>query len=323
MSTQGRFCISIDDIRDAADRIDASTIRTPVITAPAIDERTNANLFFKCENQQFVGAFKARGATNAVLSLTDQQAAAGVVTHSSGNHAAALARAARIRGVTAHIVMPHNSARIKLDAVRKFGIEPVLCEPDSDSRQAAADQIAEQTGATFIHPFNNANIIAGQGTAALELLEQVPELDMIVAPVGGGGLLSGTLIAVAGINPEIAVIAAEPEWADDAYRSLQSGRIERPLRYDTVADGLRTPLGNLTYPIIRDLVTEILLADEDAIRSATVCMLRDAKTLAEPSGAVPLAAILTHVSRFRGRRVGVIVSGGNIDSNLLIDLLQE
>ena len=314
--------ITIDDIRAAADLIRPHVIRTPVITAPLIDDMLNAELFFKCENLQHVGAFKTRGACNAVFSLSHEEAAAGVVAHSSGNHAAALARAAKLRGIVAHIVMPHNSAAVKIEAVRSYGVEPTFCEPDAESRQAVADRVIAETGATFIHPFNNAHVMAGQGTAALEMLEQADNLDAIVVPVGGGGLLSGTLVAVTALSPNVPVFAAEPAWADDAYRSFRSGKIEAPQRYDTMADGLRTLLGTLTFPIIRDLTKDVLLASEDSIRTATAAILKQARVVAEPSGAVPLAAIMEHSDLFKEKRVGVIISGGNMDPALLAELVK-
>lgn len=315
------FCTTLDNIRSAAERIQGNIFRTPVINSAAIDKAAGAEIFFKCENLQRIGAFKARGACNAVLSLSPEEAEAGVVTHSSGNHAAALARAAAMRGITAHIVMPGNSAAVKTAAVRSFGVEPTFCEPAAEARQAMADLVIAETGATFIHPYNNAHIIAGQGTAALELIEDYSDLDAVVIPVGGGGLLGGSLIAIKSSLPHIKVFAAEPLWADDACRSLASGRIEQPTRYDTIADGLRTPLGSLTFPIIRELVDDILTVDEESIRQATAAMVRLAKVVVEPSGAVPLAAILQHADRFRGQRIGVIVSGGNVDPQMLVDIL--
>lgn len=316
-----RFCITPHDVRSAAVRIRDSVIRTPVVTAPLIDELLQAEIFFKCENLQHIGAFKARGACNAVLSLTAEEAAAGVVTHSSGNHAAALARAAALRSIQAHIVMPHNSAAVKISAVRRFGVEPTFSEPTAEARQATADRVMADTGATFVHPYNDARIIAGQGTAAVELFEDVADLDAVIIPVGGGGLLSGTLVALKDLKPDIKVFAAEPEWADDAFRSMVSGRIESPTRYDTIADGLRTPLGSLTFPIIHELIDEILTVDEETIRRATAAMLQLGKLLVEPSGAVPLAVLMQHGERFRKQRVGVIVSGGNVDSEVLQEIL--
>lgn len=317
------YAITVDDIRAAAVRIEEHVVRTPVTVSERINEAVGAELFFKCENLQHGGAFKARGACNAVFSLSTAAAAAGVVAHSSGNHAAALARAARRRGIAAHIVMPHNSAAVKIAAVRELGVEPTFCEPDAESRQAVADRVMTETGATFIHPFNDARVMAGQGTAMVELLEQIRDLDAVVVPVGGGGLLSGTLIAARALRPTLKVFAAEPEWADDAFRSLHSGRIEAPIRYDSIADGLRTPLGTLTFPIIRDLVEDVLLAGEDAIRTATASLIRNARVLVEPSGAVSLAAITRHASRFQGMRVGVMISGGNLNSDVLVELLHS
>ncbi|MCP4783144.1 MAG: pyridoxal-phosphate dependent enzyme [Fuerstiella sp.] len=315
------FAITLTTIREAATRIHDHVIRTPVIQSQVLDKALCAQVFFKCENLQHVGAFKSRGACNAVFSLADDQAIPGVVAHSSGNHAAALARAARLRGIAAHIVMPHDSASVKIDAVRGYGVEPTFCEPDSDSRQAAADKVIAETGATFIHPFNDARVIAGQGTAVLELLADVANLDAIVVPVGGGGLLSGTLVAAKSLNPDIKVFAAEPEWADDAYRSLKSGTIESPVRHDTIADGLRTCLGTLTFPIVRKLVDDILLVNEQEIAAATLAMMFRAKVVAEPSGAVPLAAVLRNKDRFTGQRIGVVVSGGNLDPSTLQQLI--
>lgn len=317
------YAIDLAAIQQAASRIAQHVIRTPVVSCSLIDQRADSQLFFKCENLQHVGAFKARGACNAVFELTDAEAAAGVVTHSSGNHAAALARAARLRGIEAHIVMPRNSSTVKIDAVRGLGVEPRFCEPDATSRQAMADEVIAETGATFIHPYNNSMVMAGQGTAALELLEQVSNLDAMIAPVGGGGLLSGTLIAAKSLKPEIRIYGAEPAWADDAKRSLQSGQIQQPTRYDTIADGLRTPLGTLTFPIVRDLVEDILLADEQSIKHATKISLCDGKLVVEPSGAVPLAAILGHPELFEGLRVGVIVSGGNAEPATFASILQD
>lgn len=283
------------------------------MTCEALDRLAGARLFFKCENLQKAGAFKSRGACNAVFSLSEKQARRGVLTHSSGNHAAALARTARLRGIPAHIVMPQNSRRVKIDAVRSYGGSLTLCEPTLPSRESTARRVQEETGATFIHPYDDARVIAGQGTAAVELLEQVPDLDVLIAPVGGGGLLSGTLIAAKQMRPGIRVLAAEPKLADDAYRGWKTGRFVAVERSDTVADGLRTSLGKLTFPIIMDLVDEILLASEDAIVDATRQTLERAKTVVEPSAAVPLAALIENDVRLDGQRVGVILSGGNLD----------
>jgi threonine dehydratase len=305
--------VVLDDIRAARRRIQPHVLRTPLAPSASLSADLGCTLYFKCENLQHAGVFKARGACNAVLALDDDSAGRGVVTHSSGNHAAALSRAATIRGIPAHIVMPHNSRPNKLAAVRAYGIEPVLCEPTAESRQATADRVQEQTGATLIHPYNNPLVMAGQGTVGLEILEQLDDVDCVVVPVGGGGLLSGILIAVKSLRPQVEVIAAEPAWADDAARSLKSGRIEMPSRYDTVADGLRTPLGELTFPVIRTLVDDLLLVEEEAILQATRAIAARARLVAEPSGAVPLAAITQHRARFQGRNVVAVISGGNLD----------
>ena len=290
-------------------------MHTPLVQNDPLSRDLDCFLHFKCENLQHIGAFKTRGACNAVFSLSEEAARRGVVTHSSGNHAAALARAATIRGIPAHIVMPHNSLENKLAAVRAFGVAPVLCEPDADSRKRAAEKIEKATGATLIHPYNDSAVIAGQGTVGLEILEQSTEIDTVVVPVGGGGLLSGLLIAVKSLRPEIEVIAAEPEWADDAARSLRSGRIEKPTRYDTIADGLRTPLGDLTFPVMQALLDDILLVDEPTIEQATRLIAAKARLIAEPSGAVSLAAVIQHRARFRNRNTVVVISGGNLDLN--------
>ncbi|MBU0641458.1 MAG: pyridoxal-phosphate dependent enzyme [Planctomycetes bacterium] len=300
-------------VRAAHERIRSHIHRTPVITCAALDRRVDARLFFKCENLQKAGAFKSRGACNAVFSLSDEEARRGVATHSSGNHAAALARAAALRGVPAHIVMPANSRRIKIDAVREYGGQVTLCEPTLAAREETAARVMRETGAVLIHPYDDERIIAGQATATVELLEQVPDLDVIIAPVGGGGLLSGTLIAAKHLRPIARVLAAEPQLADDAYRGWRAGHFVPAERTDTIADGLRTSLGRLTFPIIMDLVDDILLASEEAIVEATRMLLQRAKTVVEASAAVPLAALLENEADLHGRRVGIILSGGNLD----------
>jgi threonine dehydratase len=307
------FAVSIQDIEQARTRIREGVLQTPCVLNERLSRELGCELYLKAENLQHIAAFKARGALNAVLCLSEESAAAGVVTHSSGNHAAALARAAKLRRIPAQIVMPENSARNKIDAVRSFGVEPVFCEPTAEAREATAERIREQTGATLIHPYNNEAVIAGQGTVALEIVEQIPEVDVVVAPVGGGGLLSGILIAVNALRPRIDVFAAEPEWADDAYRSLQVGSIQMPNRYDTIADGLRTPLGSLTFPIVQSLVREILLVGEQQICHSMRQIAEVAKLVAEPSGAVATAAVMQNAERFRNRRVVAIISGGNLD----------
>jgi len=301
------------DVRAAAERIRPYAHRTPVLTCAGLDAIAGARLHFKCENLQKVGAFKFRGACNAVFSLPADELARGVATHSSGNHAAALALAARLRGTTAHIVMPRNAPAVKQAAVAGYGGRIVFCEPTLAAREAALAEVTAATGAVFIHPYNDLRVIAGQGTAALELLTDAPGLDMVIAPVGGGGLLSGTAIAAMGLSPGIRVLAGEPAAADDAFQSMQAGRIIPSRDPVTVADGLRTSLGDRTYPIIRRLVERILTVSEEGIIRAMRLVWERMKLVVEPSAAVPLAAILEHPEVFRDRRVGVIFSGGNVD----------
>ncbi len=312
------FAVNFQDVLNAATTIGPVIRSTPVLAAEKFPGCTASKLWLKCENLQLGSAFKARGAFNAVLSLSDAQAACGVVTHSSGNHAAALARAAIGRGIPAHIVMPTNSAAVKLSAVRSLGIEPILCEPTAAAREQTAADVRSATGATLVHPFNDPQVIAGQGTAALELLEQLPDFDTLIVPVGGGGLLAGTLITIRELCPEIRVIGAEPEWADDARRSLQSGKIEPALRTDSIADGLRTPLGSLTFPIIRALVDDILCASEQVICRCVADLAACCRLIAEPSGVVPLAVLQQHSRVFSGRRVAALISGGNLDDPALL-----
>lgn len=313
-----QFSVSLPDIQRARDRIRTFVRQTPVLDVVGLAGCSARRLWLKCENLQYGSAFKARGACNAVMALSDLEAARGVVTHSSGNHAAALARAAIQRGIPAHIVMPVNSARVKLQAVRSLGIEPILCAPTSAARETMAAEVQQRTGATMIHPFNHPDVIAGQGTAALEILEQIPDVDTIVVPIGGGGLLAGTLMAVKTLRPEICVIGAEPEWADDAFRSLQSGQIEPALRTDSIADGLRTPLGTLTFPIIQALADKVLCASEEHIIRATGEVAAVCRMIAEPSGVVPIAVIQQHSEIFAGRNVVALISGGNLDDPALI-----
>jgi len=303
----------LQDVRAAHQRIGAHVIKTPVLTCTALDRMVGTRLFFKCENFQKVGAFKFRGACNAVFSLSNQEASRGVVTHSSGNHAAALALAASKRGITARIVMPSTAPPVKIAAVRDYGGIITFCEPTLASRKSTAAQIVKETDATLIHSYNNYRIIAGQGTAALELIEEIDNLDFILAPVGGGGLLSGTAIAAKGLNPKIKVIGCEPKNADDAYRSIKAGRIILPEDPNTIADGLRMPLGDRTFPIIRDLVDEILLATEEEIIGAMRHIFERMKIVVEPSAAVPLAVLLSRQLDVKHKNVGIIISGGNVD----------
>jgi len=307
---------TLDEIRAAHARIQPHIHRTPVLTSALLDRETRATLFFKCENLQQAGAFKSRGACNAVFSLSDLDAPRGVATHSSGNHAAALARAAARRGIAAHIVMPENSPKPKQAAVAGYGGQIVLCAPTLEARERACRALIESTGATLIHPYNDDRVIAGQATAALELLEQVPELDAILAPVGGGGLLSGTALVVKALRPGAQVIGAEPEQASDAAASLRAGHIvTKPV--NTIADGLRTMLGDRTFPILQRHVDEIATVSEDGIVAAMRRIWEILKIVVEPSGAVPFAAVRAHPALFAGRRVGIILSGGNVDLDLL------
>jgi threonine dehydratase len=307
----------LEAIRAAAERIRPYAHRTPVLTCSSLDTMAGAELFFKCENLQKVGAFKFRGAANTVFSLSEKEASAGVATHSSGNHAQALALAARLRGIPAHIVMPENSPKVKVAAVRGYGARIVFCAPTQKDREQTLERVVAETGATFIHPYNNPGIIAGQGTCALELLEQVSDLDLVMAPVGGGGLLSGTALSCHYLRPEVRVIAGEPKGADDAFRSLRDGRIYPSENPQTVADGLRTSLGTLTFPIIRRYVERIVTVEEESIVAAMRHVWERMKVLIEPSAAVPLAAILEGGIETGGKRIGIILSGGNVDLDSL------
>lgn len=306
-----------DSVQDAARRIRPYAHRTRVLTCAGLDDMCRAELYFKCENFQKVGAFKFRGACNAVFSLSAEEAARGVGTHSSGNHAAALALAARLRGVKAFVVMPRDSKKVKKAAVSGYGAEIFFCEPSEEGREETMAEVLEKTGATFIHPSDDPLVIAGQGTAALELLAEVPGLDAVMVPVGGGGLLSGTALTVAGLAPDTRVIAAEPEGADDAYRSLQEGRIIPSVNPQTVADGLLTSLGENTFAIIREHVEQIVTVSEEAIVEGMRHVWERMKIVIEPSAAVPVGALLEGKIDLSGQRVGVILSGGNADLDKL------
>jgi threonine dehydratase len=313
MSTTTLPGCTLGMIREAHARIRDKIHRTPVMTSETLNSQAGAQLYFKCENLQKIGAFKARGATNAVFSLSDEEAAHGVATHSSGNHAAALARAARLRGIPAHIVMPSNAPKAKQASVRRYGGHIVFCEPTLESRESTAARVIAETGAAFIHPYDNAQVIAGQGTAALELLEEVPELEIILCPVGGGGLLSGTAVAAKGMKPGIRVVAAEPAGADDAYRSFTSGSLHPVVRPNTIADGLRTSLSERTFAEVRRHVDEIVTVSEEAIVQSMRAIWEVMKIIVEPSGAVPYGAIVEKKLDVAGRKAGIILSGGNLD----------
>jgi threonine dehydratase len=308
---------TLDDIREAALRIKPYIHRTPVLTCESLDRQLAVQVFLKCENLQKVGAFKFRGATNAVFSLSADEAERGVSTHSSGNHAQALALAAKLRGIPAYIVMPDNAPQVKKDAVAGYGGKITFCKPTLEAREATLASVVEKTGSTVVHPYNDERVIAGQGTATLELLEEVPELDVIIAPVGGGGLLSGTSIAATEIKKGIRVIAGEPEMADDAFRSLKAGEIMPSVNPKTVADGLLTSLGTVTFPIIQKRVEQIVTVSEKGIIDSMKFVWERAKIIIEPSAAVAIGVLWEHKIFLSGLKLGVILSGGNVDLNKL------
>jgi threonine dehydratase len=309
--------LDLDSIRAAHERIRPYIHRTPVLTSERLKEASGAWLFFKCENFQKIGAFKARGATNAVFALDDVTARRGVATHSSGNHGAAVARAAKLRSIPAHIVMPSNSAKMKIRAVESYGTHIVFCEPTEQAREARCAEAIKETGATLIHSFENENVVAGQGTAAVELLEEVSNLDLVMCPVGGGGLLSGTAIAVKSMRPKIKVIAAEPANADDTAQSFRVGRRIVTKKKFTIADGLRTNIGEPNFAIVQRYVDDIVTVSEEAIVSAMRTIWETMKIVVEPSAAVPYAAILESKIDIGEKRVGIILTGGNVDLDAL------
>jgi len=301
----------------SAKRIEPNIHRTHVFKSENLNNIVKADIFFKCENFQKAGAFKSRGAINAVFSLSENEIKKGVCTHSSGNHAAALSRAAKLRGSKAYIVMPENSSKVKIAAVKNYGGVITFCKPTLNSRETTLDQIKKETGSIEIHPYNDYRIIAGQATAALELIEDTKDLDIIIAPVGGGGLMSGTALVTHYLSPETTIIAAEPEGADDAYRSFIKKEFIPSKDPQTIADGLLTSLGSLTYPIIMKYVDEILTVSEESIIGAMKLIWERMKIIVEPSSAVPFAAVLENESKFHNKRVGIIISGGNVDLNKL------
>jgi threonine dehydratase len=313
------YACDLATVQEAAKRIKGIIHRTPVMTCETLDRLAGRQLFFKCENLQKVGAFKYRGATNAVRRLTDAEAARGVVTHSSGNHAQALALAARVRGIPAYIVMPKTAPAVKKAAVEGYGGQVTLCEPNLADRERTANEVMAKTGATLIPPFDHVDVIAGQGTAALELLEDVPDLDAIITPVGGGGLLSGCCIAARGLKPGIRVFGAEPLGADDAARSKAVGEWLPQTAPNTIADGLLTSTGQLTWPVIRDLVEAVFTVSDDEIRAAMRLVWERMKLIVEPSGAVGAAVALSAAfkSLAGANRVGIVFSGGNVSLDKL------
>lgn len=304
---------NLQDIRAAHERIRAQIHRTPILTSESLNAMTGAHLFFKCENLQKTGSFKFRGATNAVFSLSDEEAKRGIVTVSSGNHGAAISLAARRRGVPAWIVMPRDAPRAKREAVEAYGGQVTECEYDMESRDAVCKSVQDRTGAILIHPYNNPRVIAGQGTSAVELIEDIPDLDIVIAPVSGGGLLSGIAIASKSLRPQTRVVGAEPKNADDASRSLASGKIEPAAKTETIADGLRAVLCPLTFSILRRNVDEIALVTEEEILATMRLLWERMKLIVEPSGAVSAAAAIHGKIAARGKRIGIVLSGGNLD----------
>lgn len=308
---------TIADIKAAAEKIKSHIHRTPVLTCSTINGMCDAEIFFKCENFQKVGAFKIRGATNAVFRLDEAAASQGVATHSSGNHAAALSLAACWKNIQSYVVMPENAPQVKIDAVRGYNAKIIFCKPTLKAREEGLKKVTDEIGATFVPPYDDEKIIAGQGTAALELCEDIPDLDIVMTPVGGGGLCSGTAITVSSNAPGAVVIGAEPEKADDAYQSFYSGKLVPSVNPDTIADGLRTSLSDLTFSVIQNHVKDIVTVSEEAIIKAMRTIWERMKIIVEPSSAVPLGALLSDRVDVSGKRVGIILSGGNVDlSNL-------
>jgi len=304
-------------IEQARERIAGKVQVTPVLTSATLDALAGARLYFKCENLQTCGAFKARGATNAVFALPESEARRGVATHSSGNHAAALAHAARLRGVRAHVVMPSNAAEAKRAAVRRYGAEVTWCEPTLAAREGTLREVIAATGAALVHPYDDLAVMAGQGTAAVELLEHVPDLDLLLCPVGGGGLLSGTAVAATTLRARIRVVGVEPAGADDAARSFRAGHIIPSTDPRTIADGLRSSLGERPFAEIRRRVDDIVTVPDEAIIAAMRRLWEVLKIVVEPSGAVPYAALLGGAAQLRATRIGIVLSGGNVDLDRL------
>lgn len=305
------------DVENTHKLIQGFVHKTPVLTSQSLNEIAGCEMFFKCENFQKVGAFKYRGATNAVLNLTDEQLSRGVCTHSSGNHAQALSLAAKKAGVSAYIVMPKNAPQVKIDAVRGYGAEIIFCEPTLEARETSLQAVQEKTGASFIHPYDNFHVIAGQGTAAKELLEEVHDLHAVIAPVGGGGFMSGTAISTKAISPETKIFGAEPKAADDAKRSLDAGNLIPSVAPKTMADGLLTSLSDATFQVIQTHLTDILTCSESSIVQAMRYFYERMKIVVEPSGAVPLACVLENPERFKKQRIAILISGGNVDLKAL------
>ncbi len=315
----GKYAASIDDVRAAARRIEGVGHRTPILTSQTLDEMAGRKLFFKCENFQKIGAFKLRGGWNAVSILSDEEAENGVCTHSSGNHAQAVAFSAQKRGIPSYIVMPNNVPDVKLDAVKGYGANITLCEPTLDARKSTLDEIADKTGARVVHPFNDPNVIAGQGTAALEMIEDLGHLDAMIAPIGGGGLMSGTCITTRSLLPEATLFGAEPAGADDAYLSLKEGKIIPQTNPDTICDGLLTSLGEYTWEILKDHLEAIYTVTDDEVINAMRLVWERMKIIIEPSCATPVAAVLKpEFKALEGlEKIGIILTGGNIELSKL------
>ncbi|MCA0851117.1 beta-hydroxyaspartate dehydratase BhcB [Salipiger thiooxidans] len=308
---------TFDDMLAAHERIRPHIRRTPVRTSDYLNELTGAELFFKCENFQEPGAFKVRGAANAVFGLSEAQAEKGVATHSSGNHASCLSYAAMLRGIPCNVVMPRTAPQAKKDTVRRYGGRITECEPSTSSREETFALIQEETGGDFVHPYNDPRVIAGQGTCSREFIEQTDGLEMVVAPIGGGGMISGTCLTLSTLAPECQVIAAEPEQADDAYRSFKAGHIIADDAPKTIADGLLVPLKDLTWHFVSNHVSEIYTASDPEIVDAMKLIWKHLRVVMEPSSAVPLAIVLKNPDAFRGKRVGLVITGGNVDLDRL------
>jgi threonine dehydratase len=317
MNEASMYIPTYDDMLAAHDRIRPHIRQTPVRTSDYLNDLTGAQLFFKCENFQEPGAFKVRGATNAVFGLTDDQAKKGVATHSSGNHASCLSYAAILRGIPCNVVMPRTAPQAKKDTVRRYGGVITECEPSTSSREETFAKVQAATGGDFVHPYNDPRVIAGQGTCSKEFIEQTGGLDMVVAPIGGGGMISGTCLTLSTLAPETKVIAAEPEQADDAYRSFKAGHIIADDAPKTIADGLLVPLKDLTWHFVKNHVSEIYTASDPEIIDAMKLIWKHLRVVMEPSSAVPLATVLKNPQAFRGKRVGIIITGGNVDLDKL------
>ena len=311
--TNELYIPTFDDVKAAHKRVAPYIHRTPVLTSSYFNDLTGAELFFKCENFQKAGVFKVRGACNAVFGLTDEKAAKGVATHSSGNHAQALSYAAGRRGIKATVVMPKTAPEAKKAAVRSYGGEILECEPSTAAREAMLEALVAETGADFVHPYNDHRVIAGQGTSSLELYQDIVELDAVIAPIGGGGMISGTCLTMSNVSPKTEIYAAEPKNADDVYRSFRAGEIIEDDSPQTVADGLKVSMRPRTWHFVSQYVTDVLLASEEEIIDAMYLTWQRMKIVIEPSSAVPLATILKNKDIFAGKRVGVIITGGNVD----------